>query len=82
MKPAPRKSPRQARYGWNTDGTDNPQQQAVIWQIVQWAAEGQNTRAIATKLNERGEPTQRGGKWAHATVQNILSAQGWLRRRP
>ena len=73
-------SSRQVRYGWNADGSENAVQQAVIREIVQWATEGQHTRAIATKLNERGEPTQRGRTWAHTTVQNILNTQGWLPR--
>jgi hypothetical protein len=80
MRPA--KPPRHARYGWNRDGTENAAQQAVIREIVQWAADGHSTSAIALKLTERRVPTQRGRIWGHATVQNILNIQSWLQRRP
>jgi hypothetical protein len=75
------KSSRQVRYGWNTDGSENSAQQAVIREIVQWAAEGKSSRAIASKLNERKEPTQQGGTWAHSTVQSVLHVQDRLQRR-
>ena len=74
-------SSRQVRYGWNADGSENAAQQAVIREIVHWHTGGRSMRAIASKLNERGEPTQRGRTWAHSTVQNVLHAQDRLQRR-
>ena len=62
----------QARYGWNRDGSENPAQQAVIKEIVRWAAEGLSSYAIATKLNDRNEPSKHGAGWQYSTVRNVL----------
>ena len=75
------RSSHSTRYGWNVDGSENLIQQGVIKQIVQWASEGQSCQAIATKLNERNEPSKHGVKWQHGSVRSVLKMYK-IRPRP
>ena len=71
-------------YGYSVDDQDvlheNPEQQAVIDQILQWFREGHSLSAIARELNLQGVPTQTGAEsgaqWRHVQVRRIVKK--WL----
>lgn len=52
----------------------NDAEQQVLTEMRTWRAEGVNDNAIATRLNERGVPGKRGGRWQANTVYRILAA--------
>jgi site-specific DNA recombinase len=68
-------------YGWDQteDGrlVRNDAEQAVIAEMRAWHSDGVTDNAIATRLNDRGVPGKRGGRWQANTVWRILrSADG------
>lgn len=42
--------------------------------VADLSTQGLSLRAIATKLNERGETTRSGGQWVAAQVSRVLKA--------
>jgi hypothetical protein len=64
------KSP--VRFGWNSDGTPNSVQQAVIKEIVDRTEQGQSARTIADDLNSRHIRTGRPGKWYPSRVRAVV----------
>src|SRR5579862_7481347 len=64
-------SPRQVRYGFNVDGSENPAEKALIKEIVVRRAKGESARDIAGDLQRRGVRSKRGGFWWPATVDKI-----------
>ncbi|OYV74768.1 MAG: hypothetical protein B7Z66_15380 [Chromatiales bacterium 21-64-14] len=45
-----------------------PEEAAVVRHIFQWFSEGQSPFAIADRLNTKGIPAPRGGKWARSAI--------------
>ncbi len=48
--------------------------------IFSWACMGKSLRSIAAKLNEAGVTTKRKGRWAAATIRNILHNEAYTGR--
>ena len=67
-------------YGYSADDQgvliENPEQQAVIDQVLQWFRDGNSLSAIARELNLQGVPTQTGAEWRHVQVRRIVNK--WL----
>jgi DNA invertase Pin-like site-specific DNA recombinase len=64
-----------APYGWDRDGDQlvrNADEQRVLGLMRGWREGGVNDHVIASRLNERGEPGKRGGRWQANTVFRIL----------
>ena len=63
-------------YDLGADGitlTENPEEQAVITEIVRLRAAGTSLAKIAQALTERGIQTKRGStRWAHKTVAGLI----------
>ncbi len=62
-------------YGYIWDGKEMVVEQAKA-EVVRWifaqVLSGMGTYTLAGELNRKGVPTQRGGRWAAATVRNII----------
>lgn len=69
-------SPRQVRFGFNADGSENAAEQATIREMVDRLAKGQRAAAIAADLQARGVATKRGGTWRALTVEKIARESG------
>ena len=52
---------------------EHDQEARVLEQMRLWHAEGLSIRAIADRLNAKGVPTKRGGRWHPTTVNRLLS---------
>jgi site-specific DNA recombinase len=53
-----------------------PEEAVVVRQMFNWVAEGMTLYEVATRLNEQGVPTKRGGTyWHDRTVANIIHAE-------
>ncbi len=64
-----------APYGWQPDRrTLNPQETAVIHQIINQALNGTGLSELARQLNTAGTPTRKGGRWYPTTVKQILTS--------
>ena len=67
---------RKVPYGWRDEGgklVKEPAQQMVIKEIFEMKAGKMSHTMIARALQERREPTQRGGKWHKSTVGKIVA---------
>ncbi len=67
-----------APYGFDVSdaGKDllpNESEQKTLKYIFQWRQEGASLHVIATRLNELGVPSKKGGKWHAATVAHIVN---------
>ncbi len=67
-----------APYGFDIsgDGKDlvpNESEQKTLKYIFQWRKEGASLHVVATRLNELGVPSKKGGKWHAATVAHIVN---------
>ncbi len=62
-------------YGYIWDGKEMVVEQEKA-EVVRWifgqVLSGMGTYTLAGELNRKGVPTQRGGRWAAATVRNII----------
>jgi hypothetical protein len=68
---------RKVPYGWKLDGGKQVKDigaQRIIKQILEHHRKGFSLAMIAKNLNERGVPSQRGGKWYGSSVGNIIQA--------
>lgn len=62
-------------YGYiavNKELVEDPTEMAVLEEMRQWRQAGLGVRGIAARLNERGIPSKRGGRWHPATVARAL----------
>lgn len=50
-----------------------PEQVEIVKQIFADTLTGKSTHAISKELNERGIPTNKGGRWALGTINGIIS---------
>lgn len=63
-------------YGYaNVDGemVVVPEQAEIVKEMFDDCLDGMSTHSIATKLNQKGIPSRKGGKWTAGTVNGILS---------
>ncbi len=54
-----------------------PEELEIVRQILDLWRSGLSYRAIVRKLNEKGVPTKRGGRWYHGTVARIVQRREW-----
>ncbi|MEU8902216.1 recombinase family protein [Streptomyces mirabilis] len=62
-------------YGYqavNKELVEAPEEMAVLKQMDAWKGEGLGVRGIAARLNEKGIPSKRGGRWHPTTVARAL----------
>lgn len=50
----------------------------VRWIFHQYAYEGSGYKKIANTLNEKGVPTQKGGKWSASTIRAIIFNESYI----
>ena len=65
----------QTPYGYRRDGKSlvpEAKEQKVVQQMFQWRKEGRTLYEVATRLNELGVPSKKGGQWHSETVRAIL----------
>lgn len=68
-------------YGYaNVDGemVIIPEQAEVVKEIFTECLAGKSTHIIAKKLNEKGVPTKKGGKWTGGTINGILTNEKYI----
>lgn len=53
----------------------------VRWIFHQYAYEGVGYKKIANMLNEKGVPTQKGGKWSASTIRAIIFNEAYIGRK-
>ncbi|MBR8661809.1 recombinase family protein [Brevibacillus sp. NL20B1] len=53
----------------------------VRWIFHQYAYEGSGYKKIANTLNEKGVPTQKGGKWSASTIRAIIFNESYIGRK-
>lgn len=59
-------------YGWDRTGPVRAEQTALAL-MLDMAAQGESTRAIAARFAAEGHPTKRGGAWSPPVVARILA---------
>lgn len=69
------------RYGY-TKGEDKrlaiePEEAEVVRQVFAWYTAGENNMAIRRRLNASGIAPRRSKLWSRATIQNILTFEGY-----
>lgn len=72
-------------YGYRPDESLDPEQAAVIREMVDRLLAGDSLRSIAYDLNERAVPTARGGVWRQGTIRQIVMSgriAGWREWTP
>jgi len=47
-------------------------EQKTLKYVFQWRGEGASLHVIATRLNDLGVPSKKGGKWHAATIAHIV----------
>jgi len=67
-----------APYGFSVSDTGkdlvpNDSEQRTLKYVFQWRDEGVSLHVIATRLNDLGVPSKKGGKWHAATVAHIVN---------
>ncbi|NYV73167.1 recombinase family protein [Streptomyces sp. UH6] len=63
-------------YGQRAEGkalTVDSDEAAVLEQMRAWQSEGVSIRGICQRLNEKGIPSKRGGRWHPTTVARLLN---------
>ena len=63
-------------YGYDWDGEQmviNPEQAETVRWIFEQVLSGKGTHAISEKLNAKGVPTKKGGRWTPTTVRGMVS---------
>lgn len=56
----------------------NPEQAAVVKEILAALLSGKGTHAIADDLNRRSIPTKRNGRWTATTIRGMLSNEKYV----
>jgi DNA invertase Pin-like site-specific DNA recombinase len=65
-----------APYGYRSEGGDLvpvPEQATVVREMFEMAAAGVSQRQIAQRLNQRGDRTQRSGRWSQPSIRKMLA---------
>jgi site-specific DNA recombinase len=63
-------------FGFQRDGkmlVPKENEQKVLGHIFTWRQEGQSLYQIATRLNDLGVPSKKGGQWHAATIAHIVN---------
>ncbi len=62
------KAPSVLGYGYNSDGSINAEEAAVVREVAERLLNGASIHSIAVDLNERGVPTPAAGRWESRRV--------------
>ena len=62
------KAPSVLGYGYNSDGSINPEEAALVREVAERLLNGTSVHSIAVDLNERGVPTPAAGRWESRRV--------------
>jgi len=59
-------------YGWNRDGSLNPEESAIVAELTRRIIGGESGAALAAELRSRGVPSSRGAQWRNTAIRKIV----------